>query len=199
MLVAVALLVLSAPARAGVEFQLGNHPQSNEENILFGAKETGSSITGQTNQSKLNVNFSSTSDTLVQNSSGQADVGAQDGSVNNIKITVPNGSFTDLIINPFKGEGSATVDVVLNDGTGSFTYDLGKGNNFLTITTKDGETITSVTINADKGFTDLKQPRISGASVVPEPSTMALALVGVAGLGLGGLRRFRRRPPLAIA
>jgi hypothetical protein len=200
LMVAGALLALWAPAQAGVSFQLGNHPQSNEENVLFNNDQTATKVIGFTNKSKIEVDFSSTTDTLHVNSSGQAKVSAKDGLVNNLKIDVPHGTFTDLIINPEAGSGTAKVTVDLSDGTtGSFSYKLGSGNNFLTILALDDENILSVTIDASKGFKDLKQPRISGASVAPEPSTMTLTLVGVTGLGLGAMHRFRRRAAVAIA
>ncbi|MBI1915358.1 MAG: PEP-CTERM sorting domain-containing protein, partial [Planctomycetes bacterium] len=128
----------------------------------------------------------------------QAKVASTDGAVNNLTMSIPGGSFKDFILNPEDGSGSAHVTVVLNDATATFDYDLGNGNNFLTIVASNGEYILSVTVDAAGGFKDLKQPRISGAAA-PEPSTIALALVGVAGLGLGGLRRLRRRSPVATA
>src|SRR5438270_13449865 len=68
-------LWVAGSCHAGTVFTLGNNPQPTEENILFGAKETGTTITGFTNTSNLPVVFSS-SQTLTQGASGQADVGA---------------------------------------------------------------------------------------------------------------------------
>jgi len=202
MLVAVALFALSAPARADVEFTLGNNPQNDEENVLFTDDQTGSPVFGVTNQSNITVRFSSTTDSLSVNSAGQARVEAEDEEngelLNNITIDIPNGSFGDIILNPFDGSGTAVVTVVTDDNF-VFEYELDNGQNFLTIVATNGQRIQSVTIDAEDGFHDLRQPRISGAAVVPEPSTMALAFVGVAGLGLKGLRRLRRRSATAPA
>ncbi|HZT83046.1 MAG TPA: PEP-CTERM sorting domain-containing protein [Gemmataceae bacterium] len=169
---ALALLVVGLAARIGradIIFTLGNNPQKNEENILFGASESGTTITGAT-QGGIPVLFSSTTDTLMQNAKGQADIFAQDGLLNNVKVQVQNGTYTDLIINPQNGSGMATVTVSSLDSNGNpeadstFTYSLGNGQNFLTIVATNGEVITSTTIDAASGFDDLKQPRISGAS-----------------------------------
>jgi hypothetical protein len=206
MLVAVALFALSAPARAGVSFQLGNNPEPDEENILLNSGDTGNPIFGTTNQSNISVRFSSTTDTLIAPSSGQSRVESTDGELQNLTIDIPNGSFRDLIINPNVDNrhdgGTAHITVVANDATSTFDYTLDNGSNFLTIVATGDERLLSVTIDYDsgfQGFQDLRQPRISGPAVVPEPSTMALAFVGVAGLGLKGLRRLRRRPATATA
>lgn len=191
-------LTAGSPAHAAPSFTLGNHPQPDEDNILLNSGGTGSLVTGMTNMGHLVVNFSSTTDTLTEPSSGQARVGAVDGAVNNLTITVPGGYYTDLIINPEVGNvhHAASVSVVANDGTFTFNYPgmgLGNGNNFLTIVAASGEKILSTTITSAEGFDDLKQPRISGATLnpssTPEPCTLAL-------LGLGALplaARLRRR------
>jgi hypothetical protein len=75
--------------------------------------------------------------------------------------------------------------------TVTFTYQLGNGNNFLTIVAEGGETIESTTIDAPNEFADLRQPRISGAALsprVPEPG-VALLL----GAALGALSLYRGR------
>jgi hypothetical protein len=194
-------LLWSSAAHATAIFDPGNHPQQpGEENILFQGGETGLVVTGITNQSHLAVQFASSTDILVETAAGQANLTAQDGLLNNITISVPNGSFTDLIFNPLcptpspEGCGSATVTAVTNDGTFTFTYPggLGNGNNFLTILAINGETLSSVTIDA-AGFEDLRQVRISGATTggnpVPEPSTVILLGSGLLGLVLWGRKK----------
>ena len=189
------LLFSGARAKAdSVTFTIGNNPQSDEENILLNSGATGTTVFGLTNQTNLQVRFSSTTDTLVEPSSGQARVEASDGLVNNITVSIPNGTFHDIILNPFFGSGDATVTVVTaNNETFNFTYTLANGQNFLTIVAAPGTAIFSVTINAPGGFTDLRQPRISGAAAnVPEPATLLLFGIGLLG-SAGTIRRMRGR------
>jgi len=189
------LLLSGARAKAdSVTFTIGNNPQSDEENILLNSGATGTTVFGLTNQTNLQVAFSSTTDTLVEPSSGQARVEALDGLLNNITISVPNGTFHDIILNPFFGSGTANVTVVTaNNQTFTFSYSLSNGQNFLTIVADPGTAISSFTINAPGGFTDLRQPRISGAaSNVPEPATLLLFGMGLLG-SAGTIRRMRGR------
>jgi hypothetical protein len=145
-------------------------------------------INGFTNQSDTLVQFSSTTDTLKA-SGGQSDVDAVDGFINNITMTVPGHTFLDVIFNPFKPASASdlVVTLVTNNGTFTFTYGNTNGNNFLTITTIGGETISSVRIDSASGFQDLKQPRVSGisdATTVPEPSSMLLLGSGLFGVAM---------------
>jgi hypothetical protein len=202
-------LWLLTPSRAGTTFILGNNPQPDEENVLFAMDQTGTSVTGVTNQSHIQVLFTSTQ-TLSVTSKGQASVSAIDSTgmavaLNNITLSVPQGTFTDLIFNPHIG-GQPKVDttippivtVVANEPGGGtqtfmFTYPTtgngawGNGNNFLTMLATGGETFESVSISAPGGFNDLQQVRISGivggvpGPFVPEPSGLVLAALGVAG------------------
>jgi hypothetical protein len=64
-LLLIAIVALAAQAFGDAVFQLGNHPQPNEQNVLFTSDQTGSTVFGFTNQSNTQVQFSSTTDTLV--------------------------------------------------------------------------------------------------------------------------------------
>ncbi len=185
-LLATLALWLAASAYASPIFELGNHPQSDEENILLKPdNQMGSLIFGITNHSGVTVNFSSTTDVLENPAQGQAKIVAQDGAINDITISVPGHTFTDLIFNLEIGKlGSSTADVQVNasDGIFNFQYTLANGENYLTIIASQGETFNSVTIDDSTGFFDLKQPRISGISgvpPVPEPATIALLGAGL--------------------
>jgi hypothetical protein len=192
-LIAVVALSFSTAKADSVTFTVGNNPQPNEENILLNSGLNGITVFGLTNQTQLQVAFSSTTDTLTEPANGQARILALDGLVNNITISVPNGTFEDIILNPFFGSGTAEVTVVTaNNEVFNFSYSLSNGQNFLTIVADPGTRIFSVTINATEGFEDLRQPRISGAeSNVPEPATMFLFGSGLLGVG-AAIRKFRR-------
>jgi len=207
-IVASALCAFTTAGNASVIFTPGNNPQPNEENILFGAADTGTLITGATQTSNVDVDFSS-SQTLFQNAKGQADIFATDQKpvnvdLTNLKITAPGFTFGDFIMNMQNGNGTATISVVTNDGTFTDQVSLGNGQNFLTITTAGGETISEIGISAPNGFEEFKQPRISdlascgancggggGGGGVPEPGTIFLIAAGL--LGVYGARRLHGR------
>ena len=111
--------------------------------------------------------------------------------IHDVTITVPDHTFTDLIINPFKdvANGDLHITVVANGVTiPTFTYGKINGQNFLTITTANDEDMSSVEIVSDFSFQDLKQTRITGIAFIPEPSSMLLL-----GSGALGLARMLRR------
>src|SRR3712207_6485734 len=151
-------LGLAGAAQAAVIFTLGNTPQQpGHQNILFATPQSGTTtITGQTNQTNTPVQFTSTQ-TLQTGGLGQAFFEAQTGLLTNFTFTVPGQTFTSFIFNPQiggqpqGGGGTANVTAVANDGTFNFSYALGSGQNFLTITTADGETLSSVSLAVTGG------------------------------------------------
>src|SRR6516225_1255213 len=62
-------------SRASIIFTLGNHPQPGEENVLLNTGSTGTTVFGETNQTHLPVQFTSTQ-TLTEPSKGQARIEA---------------------------------------------------------------------------------------------------------------------------
>src|SRR5215469_11095461 len=136
-----ATLLLIASAYANAVFEFGNHPQPNEQNILFHTPQTGTSVNGFTNHTDTMVVF--TSPTTLTAKGGQSDIDALSGKISDILITVPGENFLDYILNPFKGNNSSdiTVTVKMSDGK-SFTspsFGHSGGNNFLTILATGGE------------------------------------------------------------
>ena len=202
LLLVLAIVALAIPAFGQAVFTLGNHPQPNEENVLFPTDQTAPAVFGFTNPSSTQVQFSSTTDTLVVISHSQANVGASDGLVNVMTFTVPGHTFAGFIFNPFKPAKNSDLNIVVTMSDG-FTFDFGpygstNGNNFLTITTTGGEMIKSVTVDSTGGFDDLRQPRVSGISgastsavAVPD-QTSSFLLLGSSVLGLTTMLRRKR-------
>jgi hypothetical protein len=188
---------------ADIVFTLGNNPQPDEVNILLSSGGTGTTVTGTpSGVPTFVVDFTSTQ-TLLEPSSGQARVsGDPRGTpLKDITISLENGAtYGDLIINPFIGgcsgcvfgTGTVTVNAVDKNGVAEtptvFSYSIGNGNNFLTITTLSGERIVSTSISDTGSFDDLRQPRISALAAVPEPATYAPLLA----LALGSIALLRR-------
>ena len=214
---AVAMPLMVSSAWATVIFTLGNHPQPNEENILFGAAETGTIINGLTNQSGIPVVFDTlTGQTLDQTAKGQADItNSSGGQLTSMEMSAPGFTFEDAIMDLNFGTGSAHVVALASTGQ-TFDYNLGPGQNFLTLTTTGGETISDIKVTETAGTTgfgwnDFKQPRISGltaplcppgdigappnchpSEVLPEPTSLLILGSGILGLGLA-LRRRRHQ------
>jgi len=200
-------IVLFAPSlsRADLNITLGNNPQPGEENVLLNTGTTGNTVLGTLNQSGFFVNFTSTQ-VLTEPSNGQARIEATNNSsqvpVTDISFSLANGTFTDAIFNPFIGgiigsPGDATITVVGKDAmanpeTLTGTFSLGNGQNFLTVVASNGEVIDSISLSAITGFgfTDLRQVRISGATIPSVPDTgTTLSLLGASVLALARLRR----------
>src|SRR4030095_12763927 len=93
------------------------------------------------------------------------------------------------------GDATITVfgkDAVANPETLTGTFSLGNGQNFFTVVASNGEVIDSISLSSITGFgfTDLRQVRISGATVpsVAESGT-TLSLLGASVLALALSRR----------
>jgi len=184
-------LFFAAPiAHANIIFTAGNHPQANEQNILFEASELGTTLdNGEVDHSGAGVTFDSlTGQLLNQQAKGQADIFCALGCINNApppgtasqlnSIEMKAGldlngkptAWTDAIINLDFGEGHALVTVIDNFGA-PFSFALGNGENFLTMVAVNGEFITDIKVIHDPnplfageefGFNSFKQPRVSG-------------------------------------
>jgi len=190
----VALIAGSGSASADIIFTLGNHPQADEANILFAAAQTGTTITAEVDHTGVAAIFSTlTGQTLQQTAQGQADIfNVTGGLLTSMDFKLQTGyTFGDFIMNLQNGTGTAHV-LAIADNDASFDYNLGPGQNFLTLTTASGESISEVQVtmlNGIGGWLDFKQPRISqvcsGATcVTPLPEPAALLIFGATLFGL---------------
>ena len=120
-----------------------------------------------------------------------------EGAIGNIPLGditfgLEGATFTGVVLNPFNGSGVATLLVTEPNGnTSTFSYNLGNGQNFLTITAINGQQIETVRFTAPDGITDLRQVRMAGfesTNSVPDGGLTVL-LLGAALSAMGFLRR----------
>jgi hypothetical protein len=118
--------------------------------------------------------------------------------LNPTTLTVFNGGKpTELIVGmPTNG----AYDPSMGSGGGGLPQHSPVFEGSATFTISDPNLSTNTQIsNVIFFFGTQPESSLAGVQVVPEPSAIALGLVGLVGLGLTQVRRFVRRPPLAQA
>ena len=154
--------------------------------------------TGETNTTPAaSVEFTSTTDLLNLDASGQATISAVDEVLNSLTFTLLGGAiFERAEFNLFNGAANPlSVTIMTNTGS-SETFDIANANgaNRFGVTAGAGEALSSVTFTSAVGFDSLRQLRIGGVTTpgaIPEPATWLMLLVGF-GL-LGGVMRSAKR------
>ncbi|MGI8838952.1 MAG: PEP-CTERM sorting domain-containing protein [Pyrinomonadaceae bacterium] len=195
--------IASATAKAdGVIFDSSPGNFANDENVLLDTAQTGNPIFGLTNQTQLNVRFTG-AETLTALANGQARVEALDGAYAYLKIDIPGGSYTSLIIN-INALEDGDVHFVVTTTTGPYTFDstlAAGGQNFSRFLADGATRILSVEFWTSTGVSltiedavDTRQVRIGGAQLdaVPEPASMLLLGTGLFGVAGAARRRFKK-------
>jgi hypothetical protein len=177
-------------------------PSGTGTNVVFNLQapnQTGPTIFGNLNDAANTlVQFTSTQ-TLITPAQGQARIeSVPDGILNNLTTTIPDFFFDAAVFNlDATANGSATINVVNTANvTSTFLLPLsGSGQNFFTLTTENGQHISSVSFTSTVGLDEVSQIRFGGVAV-PGPIVGA-GLPGLIAACAGLLALARRRHRLA--
>ena len=219
--VAASALMMASPTLANIV----QAKASDDQGILVhgtGDEQLGTTVTGAlgANGPQI-VNFDAdsegpTNDIRLQGGEGQADVTGAEMTVGSNpndgygmlsgNIYLNNGEGMSWIEFALTSNDAGTIDFILTDMDGN-TFEflnqvIGEGDTFFAFTTEDGQLIDNVfwSADVDPGSIDiLKQVRIlrdGDTTVVPEPGTWAMMLMGFGAAGFA-MRRRRRGSGLA--
>lgn len=208
----IAVAAVSMPASAAIVLcpnDTGPGPcPATDENVLIN-RGTAPTITGTTNNTGVGVTFSSSTETnLVGTAGGQASVGTadSDGLLNSLTFALQSGfgfRVAEFNLSPLSGNQmneaiSAILTFATPTGTSQRTVSIAtNGENRINISGNANEVFTGITFIGDPsntGISDLRQLRLGGVAsltaAVPEPSTWAMMLLGM--FGIGASMRTRR-------
>ena len=202
---AIAAVACGSAAKADMIFHDGAGFIQPAENVLLPTGQTGLTVTGETNQTHVTVNFSQPTlpEQITTPANGQSRIAGVDGAYTSLRIELASGYFfTQLEANPIFLSGGIDFVVGAFDPVNSIWTEhfiSGSGNSYFSVEATDGWLISYVDITGPaNSIQDVRQIRIGGVQngqgplPVPEPGTAALLAFGAFGFA-GNLYRMRRQ------
>lgn len=190
-LLGAAALTASASASILIIPSPGNFP--GDENILFnqpGLLASGPVVQGKSHMTHFTVDYYDAGEDLTTPPGGQARVVAVDDRFTTLTVSLndPQATFQTYIWNlNAVAPGNVTFTVERTGGADHVeSFAMGEaGENWFRFQAQDDAMI-SIRFNADVDIAEVKQNRMGGMNVVPEPATMGA-------LAIGALALLRRR------
>ena len=187
---AAAFTLIGTAARADLVITEPNGTGNFDANVLFKVATTTPTTTapGFSNgpgEPQI-ITFTST-DAVNTSASGQADISPPAGATFNnltLKASGSASAYSALLLNiivPMAETVTFTSPTTIHSGA---TQQLsGNGNNFVLVTAENNESFNTLSLTTSGNISDIKQTRVDFAASAPEPSTWAMMIVGLLGLG----------------